>query len=260
MNEELQKQIDEKLSTDDKNDKKFSVFDFDNTCAVNDVAEATLNYMTRNDLFKDRSILPGLKDLSAREVSEKIFNHYYDLLGKYDAKGAYEFGAKTLSGFKNSEIEKLMQDVFAFEGDEPVADEIFGRKIAKGLVARPIILDLITYLQKRGVIVWIVSASPALLIAEAMKYFGIKSELIGVKNIVKDGVMTAELETPMPVVEGKVACIKKFINEKIKPILGAGDSMNDLPMLEYSDIKVVVNRANALSEIAKSSGWTLLDA
>jgi phosphoserine phosphatase len=257
MDKELREQIDEKIS---KTDKKFSVFDFDNTCAINDVAEATLNYMTRYDLFRDRAILSDLIDLPAREVSKKIFNHYYDLLDKHDTKGAYEFGAKTLSGFKTSEIEKLMQDIFAFEGDKPVADEIFGKKIAKGLVARPIVLDLITYLQKRGVRVWVVSASPAPLIAEAMKHFRISGELIGVKNITRDGVITAELEAPMPVVEGKVACIKKFIDEKIKPILGVGDSMNDLPMLEYSDIKIVVNRANALSEIAKSSGWTLLDA
>jgi HAD superfamily phosphoserine phosphatase-like hydrolase len=257
MNETLQKQINEKLP---KTDKKFSVFDFDNTCVVNDVAEATLNFMARNDLFRDRSILPGLKDLSTRELSEKFFNYYYDLLGKHDAKGAYEFGAKSLSGLKANEIKKLMHDVFTFEGDKPVADEIFGRKIAKGLVARPMILDLMAYLQKHGVIVWIVSASPAPLIAEAMKHFGVSAELIGVNNIIKDGVITAELERPMPVVEGKVDCIKKFISAETKPILGAGDSMNDLPMLEYSDIKVVVNRANALSERARSSGWTLLDA
>ncbi len=253
----LLEQIDKKTKT--ANDY-FAVFDFDNTCVVNDIAEATLNYTVRNDLFKDASILPDLADGTPKEISRAIFDHYYELLNAGDVQGAYEFGAKTLSGWSVDSIKKLLSDVFVAEGEDIGSAILFDRKIAKGLKARPIIIDLIKELQKRGIKIWIVSASPAPLVAAAMKRLNINTELIGVKNVIKDGLLTAELEQPMPVMNGKVECIKKFIGSEKRPVLGVGDSINDLPMLEYSTLKAVVNRHNALSDLATASSWILLDA
>ena len=58
--------------------------------------------------------------------------------------------------------------------------------------------------------------------------------------------------------EGKIECIKKFIDKDIPPLLGVGDSINDLPMLEYCNIKVIVDRQNDLSEYAKQNNWFLI--
>jgi phosphoserine phosphatase len=256
MIDELLKLAEERSKTTKNN---FAVFDFDNTCAVNDVAEAALGYMAKNDLFKDASILPDLAGLPPREISKKIFDHYYDLLEAGDIPGAYEFGAKTLCGWDPDSLERLMREVFNDEGETIGFTELFGRKIAKGLKSRPLVINLIKQLQTRGIAVWIISASPAPLVASAMRHFGIEAKLIGVKNLARNGLMTADLEQPMPVVSGKVDCIKLYIDPVNKPLIGAGDSMNDLPMLEYSETKVVVNRHNALSDKAKSLGWFLLD-
>jgi len=53
-------------------------------------------------------------------------------------------------------------------------------------------------------------------------------------------------------------CIKKFINPKVKPLLGVGDSINDLPMLEYCEIKAVIDRQNSLTKLAKQKSWFLI--
>ena len=242
-----------------QNKKVFAVFDFDNTCIVNDIAEATLGYMARNNLFKCRNILPELADLNTEELSEKVFKHYYGLLGAKNIRGAYEFGAKTLENLKTSEIGNLVENVLNFEGTEITKDGLFDIEIAKGIQTRTAVIDLIKYLQDRKVIVWVVSASPAVLVAEALKHFAISTQLIGIRNVIEDGTIISELNYPMSVIEGKVDCIKLFIDPEVKPILGVGDNNNDLPMLEYSRIKVVVNRHNSLSEKAIQENWFMLE-
>lgn len=255
---ELYKTIEEKINSSEK-ENLFSVFDFDNTCIVNDIAEATLAYMARNNLFKCRNVLPGLENLNLQILSEKIFKYYYGLLSAGDVKGAYEFGAKTLEGLSISETENLVMNVLKFEDSEIIADKLFDVEIVNGIAVRKSVMKLIKYLQVRKVIVWVVSASPEILVAETLKNFNINVHLIGIKNVVKDNIITADLKYPTPTVEGKVDCIKLFIDSVVKPILGVGDNNNDLPMLEYADIKVVVDRHNPLSKKAKNEGWFLLD-
>ena len=211
--------------------------------------------MARAALFRDASILPALEGSSAAELAEKIFRHYYRLLEAEDIRGAYEFGAKTLSGLKVSEIALLVSDVIADEGETIGKTLLFGRTIAKGLRARPAIIELIRDLQKIDVAIWVVSASPRPLVAEAIKHFGISAELIGIRQKIDNEVITPELEYPLSVIDGKVNCIKLFIDPSKKPLLGVGDSGNDLPMLEYSCLKAVVDRGNSLSRKAAAEGW-----
>lgn len=238
--------------------KFFAVFDHDGTCIFNDIAEATLNYMAVNSLFVDQTLLPGLEGLDRQQMAERIFRHYYNLLDQHDILGAYELSAKMLSGLRTDEIGPLVEKVFSAEGEVIGSTEIYGVKVAKGLAIRPAVFELIAHLKNLGVAVWVVSASPALLVAEAMKHFGLKAELIGIRQKINNGIVTAELERPLSILGGKVDCIKLFIDPNQKPLLGAGDSNNDLPMLEYSELKAVVDRGNSLATKAKSEGWTLL--
>ena len=84
-----------------------------------------------------------------------------------------------------------------------------------------------------------------------MEYFGINIKLIGVKNIIIDNKITTKLEKPAPMFEGKVACIKKFIDPEKKPLLGVGDSIYDLPMLKYCKIKIFINIVKNLKTTKK---------
>ena len=254
----LQKQISDAIAST-SGVRQFAVFDFDNTCIVNDIAEATLNHMARFALFRDRTILPGAESLAKEELAKNIFDHYYGLLENNNVLGAYEFGAKTLGGFKISEIGALIATVIKEESEAIGKTELYGKKISKGLTARPAVIRLIEDLQKQGIKIWVISASPYLLVAEAMKHFGISAELIGIRHKIIDGVIMHELEYPLSVMSGKVDCIKLFIDSTVHPLLGAGDSMNDCPMLEYSNLKIVVNRGNSLSQRAQAEGWILIN-
>jgi phosphoserine phosphatase len=232
----------------------FAVFDFDNTCIINDITEAALSYMAVNNLFRDKNFLEGSFD----NYSQAVFENYYKLLDCDKIKDAYEFISKILSGFSVNEIGSLVDKIIEFEGDKISTTEIWGRKVMKGIKSRKQVVELIDFLRNNMVEVWIVSASPEMFVREAMRYFKIKANLIGVRNSVVDGKTTSELEKPMSMFEGKVDCIKKFINSKKRPLFGVGDSINDLPMLEYCEIKAVVDRQNLLAKKAKQNGWFLI--
>ncbi len=232
----------------------FAVFDFDNTCIVNDIGDAVLAFTARDNLFKDKTLLNG----EFENYSKAVFENYHKLYDGGQIKEAYEFMAKTLSGFSVDEIKSLVDEAIKFEGEEINTAELFGRKINKGIKPRKEIVELVGFLKNNKVEVWIVSASSEILVRQAMEHFNIKANLISVRNVVVDGKITNELEKPLSIYEGKVDCIKKFISQDKKPLLGVGDSMNDLPMLEYCEIKVVVDRQNELAKKAKQNNWFLI--
>lgn len=232
----------------------FAVFDFDNTCIVNDIAEATLTYLATNNLFRDKNLLGD----KLENYPKAVFDYYYRLLDDGKVKEAYELSAKILSGFSTDEINSLVGDVIKFESESISTTEIWGRKITKGIKPREQVIELINFLKNSGVKVWIVSASPEMLVHEAMKHFNIVADLIGIRNVVIKNKITPELEKPVSIIEGKVDCIKKFIDLEKRPLIGVGDSINDLPMLEYCEIKIVVDRQNTLTKRAEQNGWFLI--
>jgi len=237
----------------------FAVFDFDNTCIINDITEATLAYMARNNLFRDKNLLrTKFKNVKNEMYSGAVFDNYYNLLKEDKVKEAYEFISKILSGFDINEISLLVNNVIDFEGKDITTDKLFGREIAKGIKPKEQIIELIDMLKNNGVGVWIVTASIEVLVKEAMKHFNIRANVIGVRNIIVDSKFTTQLEKPLSMFEKKIECIKKFIDPKKNPLLGVGDSMYDLPMLEYCKIKVVVDRQNALTAKAKENDWFLI--
>ncbi|MBI1866414.1 MAG: HAD-IB family phosphatase [Candidatus Staskawiczbacteria bacterium] len=237
----------------------FAVFDFDNTCIANDITEATLAYMASNNLFRDKNLLEvNFEDAGSEMYSKAVFDNYYHLLKENQVKEAYQFISKILSGFNVNEISLLVSKVIDFEGKDITKYNLFGREVAKGIKPREHIIGLIDLLKNSGIEVWIITASIEVLVKEVIKRFDIKTKVIGVRNTMIDGKFTAELEKPLSMFEGKVECIKKFIDPEKKPLFGAGDSIYDLAMLEYCKIKVVVDRSNALAAKAKENGWFLI--
>jgi HAD superfamily phosphoserine phosphatase-like hydrolase len=159
-------------------------------------------------------------------LDKKILDNYYSLLGDGKIKEAYVLCSKTIAGFKALEISLLVERLAL-------------RKKTK---------KLIDFLKKNNIDIWIVTASPEALIQEAVRYYKIDCKVIGVK----------ENEELLPMFEGKVDCIKKFINPNQKPLLAVGDSENDFAMLEYSKIKAVINRKTPFSQKARDIGWFLI--
>jgi HAD superfamily phosphoserine phosphatase-like hydrolase len=153
-------------------------------------------------------------------------------------------------------VEDIFVKAIKEEGEEIGKTELFGVEINKGIKLREHVIELMDFVRERGIIIWIVTASPEIVIRAALNCFKIDANLIGVRNVVVDGKFTADLESPTPITAGKVECIKKFIDKM--PLIGVGDSINDLPMLEYCKIKVVVDRQNPLAEKAIKEGWFLI--
>jgi len=103
--------------------------------------------------------------------------------------------------------------------------------------------------------VWIVSASPEIAVQTAMKRFRIAGNLIALRNRMHNRVLSREIAEPQSIAQGKVDCIKTLVNADSRPLIGVGDSIYDLPMLEYATIRAVVDRDRALTNEARPRGW-----
>ena len=231
----------------------FAVFDFDNTCIINDITEAVLYYLSANNLFKDENLL----SFKSENYAKDVFENYYKLLDENKTREAYEFICKILSKFSVSEINELVIKVLKFEGENITKQNIWDREVPRGIKPREKVIELMEFLKNNEIDVWIVSSSPSILIYPVIQQFNIEANIIGTNNVVKNGVITNELEGPLPIIEGKVECIKDLISNE-PPIFGIGDSINDLPMLEYCDIKAVVDRQNDLTKKAEQEKWFII--
>lgn len=236
--------------------KPFAVFDFDNTCIVNDMGDAIFAYLAGHNLLRDRALLSD--EDTSDGYDERVFNTNLELLAAGHLKAAYMLNARLFSGYSPGEAEALALATITEEGSKLGSKMLFGHHIERGLQKRREIALLIDFLRKRQVELWIVSATAEPAIRAAMKHFGIDGYLIASRSTIKNDVYTQELQEPLSMFEGKAECIKKFIDPSKVPFLVAGDSTSDLSMLEMADIKVVVDRNNELSKIARERGWFLL--
>lgn len=259
IEKELQKIIQASLDAASGSPKEqFATFDFDNSCIVNDIQEATLAYICKNLLLKNDNLLP-ISYADRATYHRDIFLGYHHLLNEGKVKEAYFYAVKTMAGFAKSEMDNLISEVIKSEGDILGKQNLFGIEVAKGLSVRPQVKSLMELLLSNKFKIYIVTASSEEVVKSALKFWGFPEvACIGVRNKEVEGVFSDVIEEPAPIIDGKVDCIKKFISENKKPILAVGDSMNDLPMLEYSGIKVVVNRENGLSQKATEEGWFLV--
>ncbi len=249
----IEKAVDSALAS---TKKPFAIFDFDNTCIVNDIGEATLAYLCGHELLRDRRLL-GDADASP-DYHARFFHTYHQLAGEGKSRAADTLCARIFSGFSPGEAEAAALTAISEEGKKLGSKMLYDLHIERGLVVKPAVLSLMNFLKERKVSTWIISASPEPAVRAAMKHFGIESELIGVRSILNEGIYTSQLEQPVPIMEGKVLCMKKYIDPVNVPLFVAGDSMGDAPMLETAEIKVVVDRGNELARVARERGWFLL--
>ncbi len=237
--------------------QQFAVFDFDNTCIEHDIAEALLSYLCTNQLLKNSNLLDSLIE-DSETYHRKVLARYYELLEKGEVSNAYQFTTQMIAEFTESEIAELVSKTIISEGVEIGTKVLFGIEVAKGLRLRTDVITLLKSLKEQNIAIWIVSASPEAVVTAALQYYNIPGTCIGMR-LEKDGdILTDTIIEPLSTLEGKVLCIQKYIDPIQRPILGIGDSMNDFPMINYSHIKVVVDRNNKLAEEAKQNDWFLI--
>jgi phosphoserine phosphatase len=149
-------------------------------------------------------------------------------------------------------------NTIGYEGEILSKTELFGITIAHGLAVREVVKNILTFLENKKVAIWIVSASPEVTVQAAMNYFKIPGKLIGLRNKMVSDVLQSEVEKPYSIAEGKVECVKTYIDPTQRPLLGIGDTMNDFPMIEYATIHAVIDRGNALTKEARARNWHVL--
>ncbi|HWE77993.1 MAG TPA: haloacid dehalogenase-like hydrolase [Pseudolabrys sp.] len=238
--------------------RPFAVLDFDNTCIVNDVGEATLAFLCRNHLLRCGKLLRSGAQPCDSSYHEQVFRHYHQLLNGGDIRSASLLCAGILAGFKPHEATAVVSAALDAEGTSPGETELYGISIARGLAVRPGLRRLIDFSAANDIQIWIVSASPEIAVRTAMGRFGLVGNLIALRHRLDHAVLTHALDEPHSIAEGKVDCIKRHIDGSWRPLFAVGDSVHDLPMVEYADLHAVVERDNALTQEARRRGWFVL--
>jgi phosphoserine phosphatase len=236
----------------------FATLDFDNTCIVNDVGEATLAFICENNLLRCSDLVPSGGKPGDPDYHAQVFRHYHQLLNGGDIRAASLLCARILAGFRPDEAKAVVAAALDGEGNIRGEAELFGIRIARGLAVRPALQRLIEFSTANAIHIWIVSASPAVAVQAAMQRFALPGNLIALRHRIVDGVLSRTLVAPHSIQEGKVDCIKTFIDGTRRPLFAVGDSIYDLPMLEYARLRAVVERDNAMTQEARRRGWLVL--
>ena len=127
--------------------------------------------------------------------------------------------------------------------------------------------DLINILKSEDFEVWIVTASPEGMYQQFLsKEFQIPiTRIIGVKSVIRDGIITDKIVRPVPQDHGKKEAIETFVQDV--PLLVAGNSRGDKEMIEYSrGLKLIVNpdehvapdQKESIADYAKSNNWLVI--
>jgi len=127
--------------------------------------------------------------------------------------------------------------------------------------------DLIRLLQENGFEVWVVTASPEAMYQPFLaRELGIPiTNVVGVKSVVRGGVITDEIVPPVPQDRGKMEAIETFVQER--PLLAAGNSRGDKEMIEYSrGLRIIVNpdehvapdQTESMAAYAERNGWLIV--
>ena len=104
------------------------------------------------------------------------------------------------------------------------------------------------------------SVQPGVIENRGNQQHRISTGHLGLGNLdrIDNEVLSYALDEPYSIAEGKVDCIKAFIHGSRRPLFAVGDSVYDLPMVEYADLHAVVERDSALTQEALRRGWFVL--
>ena len=194
-------------------DRKVAVFDCDGTVfgqAPYYLAdEALYDYADKN--YKNR------KDKESRQKMAILDRMVKD--GNNVGKPYVEDRVHFLSGMTPEEIATLGYDCYM--------------RSYKGKMY-PEMKALISNLKEYGFEVWILTASPEFLYQRFVaSELGIPvTHVLGVKGVVKNGVMSDEIIMPIPQDDGKAQVIPTYI--KAVPLIVGGNSRGDMDMLNES--------------------------
>lgn len=155
---------------------------------------------------------------------------------------------------------KLVETLIADQDELTVRDrtrDALDAALASGRIRfRPAMLELIWALQRHRWTVYLVTASPAVVIAVAAARIGIPADhVLGMWcKRDDDGRFVAPTQEPVTYRQGKVDALR---TRELRPLtLAAGDAMTDLELLQHAHAALVVDKGNErLRAEAAQRGW-----
>lgn len=288
-NEEVGTRLDAACAQASELDRPVAVFDFDNTCIVGDIGELFSYYLVdqmyyrwdldrfwelidpRDGRDQIREHVEFLLNLSEQNRFEHpIYQAYRAELGAvYQRKLArdgkretYAWAPRLHVGISEGDMSVMSRQSFARELAGPLREEALEAAngevvtVARGIRLVQEIRDTMREFERRGIEVWIVSATNWWTVAACAPYWGVRPErVIGNRVEVEHRQLNSLLVEPALFKEGKVAAIEREVG--VRPALVFGDSETDEDMLEWaSQLAVVIDAgSDEFVERARQRGW-----
>ncbi|MCP5063385.1 MAG: haloacid dehalogenase-like hydrolase [Ignavibacteriae bacterium] len=238
FSEKANQQLEEFIQkTSSEKGRKIAVFDGDGT-----VLGQTPHYLADEAMYN-----------YAIEHPDKNHEIFQEMIGQSNVSLPYvQNRVKYISGMSLQEYRELGEKYF---------NKYYSNKIFKPMQG------LITVLKQNGFEIWIITASPEGMYQQFLsKALEIPiTHIVGIKSVIKDGIITDEMISPIPQDHGKKWAIESFIQDI--PLLVAGNSRGDKEMIEFSKgLKMIVNpdehiahdQTASISDYAKKNNWLIV--
>jgi HAD superfamily phosphoserine phosphatase-like hydrolase len=171
---------------------------------------------------------------SAHEVATALYAAFF--AATYPEDRAFAMMAWCFGGWLEGEVRAFADRVLA----------------ARGLDARlrPSLRPIVDWAHSRGVDVFVVSASPQVVVERGVTRLGIAPErVLAMRPSLRDGRLAPELSAPPTYGDGKILALQRATSSR--PVLAAfGDSAYDAPMLRIARIPVAVAPSPKLAALA----------
>lgn len=208
--------------------EKIAAFDLDNTLLIGDIGEAAFIQLKldqqQGPLAIDGSTIPfSWQDYDALLQENKKEEAFTQMVASYE-----NIPKETIEAATARVMNCGLNEISAEGGCVPVPRP------------NPITQAFIHLLQALDYTIYVISASQQLCVQYvAKKYFNIpETNVIAMRNTLKtiDGrsVLTAQVEKPWTVGQGKAVSYHHFVGST-PPLITAGDSTTDLPVLDLTD-------------------------
>lgn len=175
-----------------------------------------------------------------------------------------------MARLSNVSLPYVQDRIRFFEGDTAESLRELGDRCYREHYAGkiyPPMRDLVRLMGRNGFEVWVVTASPELMYQRFLsRELGIPAvRVIGVKSVIRGGIITGEMVKPVPQDHGKKEAIETFVQER--PLLVAGNSRGDREMIEHSrGLRMIVNpdefvapdQEESIADFARRSGWLIV--
>ena len=204
-------------------------FDADGTLWQGDVGDDFFDALIAGGL-----VLPSAQAAMARELGiaggegdrpeQALFDAYHS--GKFDEERFYECVAWAAAGRDRGAVLEVARRVQA------------ERKLPERLHAE--IRPVLAWARARGAEVYVVSASPRLVVQEGARLLGLEpARVLGAEAVFEGERMMPAALRPIPYGAGKVVALRKHIGAR--PLLAAfGDNVFDVPMMKEAQLAVAV--------------------